>query len=92
MIKAAGIAAVLLCLAPAAFAAQMEEMKGVKANEGCLEPSKAATGTLKTCPLADERTRIWCPNGRVFDRDARDARDIGVAVLRSICEMPQLPG
>lgn len=91
MMNRAGLAAVLLLLASPAVAA-MQEVKGLAANEGCLEPSIAATGTLKICPLAGGRTRIWCPNGRVFDRDSHDNRDIGVAVLRSVCEMNQLPG
>ena len=89
MMKPAGLAAMLLCLALPAFAAQMLEVKGLTANQGCVEPSKAVTGTVKTCAIAQERTRIWCPNGKVFDRDTRD---IGIAVLRSICEMNQLPG
>ena len=89
MMKLAGLAAVLSCLVSAAFVAQMQEVKGLAANEGCREPSKAMTGMVKICPLAEERTRIWCPNGKVFDRDTKD---VGIAVLRSICEMNQLPG
>ncbi|MGZ5803980.1 MAG: hypothetical protein ACXWLC_09655 [Rhizomicrobium sp.] len=89
MMKVAGLAAVLLCLTSAAFARQMDERKGLAANEGCVAPSKLATGTVKTCAIAEERTRIWCPNGKVFDRDTQD---VGIAVVRSICEMNQLPG
>jgi hypothetical protein len=79
----------LLVLPAMSLAAPMTEMKGLRANQGCLEPSRAATGTLKTCPVDGVRIRIWCTNGKVFDRDAADA---GVAVLRSICELNQLPG
>jgi hypothetical protein len=64
-------------------------MKGLQVNEGCLEAPIAATEKLRTCPVDKARIRIWCPSGKVFDRDTAD---IGVAVLRSICEMNQLPG
>ncbi len=80
---------VLLLVSTPALAASMTEMKGLKADEGCVEPAKAATEKLRTCPVESARIRIWCPNGKVFDRDNGD---IGVAVLRSICEMNQLPG
>ena len=77
----------LLGLSSTALAAPMTEMKGLQVNEGCLESSVAATEKLRTCPVDKARMRIWCPNGKVFDRDTADA---GVAVMRSICEMNQL--
>jgi hypothetical protein len=83
------LAVALLLLSTPAFAAPIMQVKGLKADEGCLAPSVAATEKLKTCPVANERVRIWCPNGNVFDRDPGGA---GVAVLRAICEMNQLPG
>lgn len=78
----------LLLLTTAAAAAPMTEVKGLRTNEGCVQPSVAATEKLRTCQLDNARTRIWCPSGKVFDRDSAD---IGIAVLRSICEMNQLP-
>jgi hypothetical protein len=92
MMKAASVAALLLCLTPAAALAQMQEIKGVKANQDCREPARVATGAVKTCAIDAERTRIWCPNGRVFDRHTFSGPDVGIAVLRSICELNQLPG
>ncbi len=83
------LAIALLLVNSAAFAAPMTEVKGFKADEGCLAPSTTATERLRTCPVEAARVGIWCPNGRVFDRDGGD---IGVAILRSICEMNQLPG
>ena len=87
MMSMRAISAFLL-LTTAAGAAPMREVKGLRANEGCTQPSVAATEKLRTCSVDSVRTRIWCPNGKVFDRDTTD---IGVAVLRSICEMNQLP-
>ena len=83
------LAAALVFASASAFAAPMMEVKGLKPAEGCLKPAKAVTELLKTCPLESTKTRIWCPNGKVFDRDEVDT---GIAVLRSICELNQLPG
>src|SRR4051812_42557087 len=85
--RTATLSLALIALSAPAWAAPMIEMKGLRASEGCTQPPVAATEKLRTCP-AGERTRIWCPNGKVFDRDRGE---IGVAVLRSICEMNQLP-
>ena len=71
------------------YAAPMLEIKGVRPAEGCLEATTAVSERLITCPTGGVRIRIWCPNGKVFDRDGPG---IGVAVARSICEMNQLPG
>ncbi len=76
-----------LLLTATSSAAPMTEIKGVRPSEGCLTPPKAATGTLRTCRVDTSRIRIWCPNGKVFDRDEVDT---GIAVLRSICELNQL--
>ena len=83
------LAALILLGGSSAYAAPMLEIKGVKAAEGCLEEAKAVTERLVACPTGGVRIRIWCPNGKVFDRDGPG---IGVAVARSICEMNQLPG
>jgi len=82
-----GVTLALLGLTAIAGAAPMTEVKGLRANEGCEQAPVAATEKLRICPVG-ARTRIWCPNGKVFDRDTAD---IGIAVLRSICEMNQLP-
>lgn len=71
-----------------AIAAPMLEIKGVRPAEGCLQNSKGITARIVACPIGAARIRIWCPNGKVFDRDGPD---LGVAVARSICEINQLP-
>jgi hypothetical protein len=71
-----------------ALAAPMLEIKGMRPAEGCLHDSKTVTDRVVACPIGGVRIRIWCPNGKVFDRDGPD---LGVAVARSICEMNQLP-
>lgn len=89
MIVRVALATAFFCLNTAALAGPMIQVKGMSPEEGCLRPSKAMTEKLRTCPIADARIRIWCPNGNVFDRDPEN---LGVAVLRSVCEMNQLSG
>ena len=72
-----------------ALAAPMIEIKGVKSPEGCRGALQPVSERLVTCSVDDERIRIWCPNGKVFERDGRE---VGIAVARSICELNQLPG
>jgi hypothetical protein len=74
--------------AGSAHAAPMLEIKGVKPAEGCLHDVKPVTDRLVMCPIGGVRIRIWCPNGKVFDRDGPE---LGIAVARSVCEMNQLP-
>jgi hypothetical protein len=88
MVRTSLAVALLLTLTTAAVSGPMIQRKGLSVNEGCLAPAKVATEKLTTCPVADARIRIWCPNGNVFDRDPDN---VGVALLRSICEMNQLP-
>ena len=73
----------------AAAAAPMIEIKGVKPPEGCRAALQPVSERLVTCSIDKERIRIWCPNGKAFDRDGTE---VGVAVARSICELNQLPG
>jgi hypothetical protein len=84
------LAAALVFVSTSVLASPLIEMKGLKPAEGCLEPTKAVTERLKTCPVESTKIRIWCPNGKVFDRD--EATSTPIAVLRSICEMNQLSG
>jgi hypothetical protein len=42
---------------------------------------------LETCVIAGAKTRIWCPNGQVFDRVGAEAHS---AVVRSICNLNQV--
>lgn len=76
----------LLLLASPAFAASMVEVKSATFGEGCLEPVTKLKHAPANCPVANKQTRIWCPNGKVFDRNEVP----NVAESRSICELNQL--
>jgi hypothetical protein len=81
--------AAALALAYTPVAAQsISEQKGFKLGAGCLGPISTLAPQLATCLVANSRTRIWCPNGQVFDRDEQQAPH---AIARSICNLSQVP-
>jgi len=83
----------LLCAAIAlssssAFALQTAVPKGTKLGTDCVEPVVSVAPKLGTCTIAGAKTRIWCPNGDIFDDlDGRSA----VALVRSLCNLTQVP-
>jgi hypothetical protein len=85
MLRMSAVAALLL-LSPSAIAQTTEPIKGVKFGAGCISPISALGPRFGTCEVVGSRTRIWCPNGEIFDR-------IGVPqsyVVRSICSLNQV--
>jgi hypothetical protein len=83
------IAAALLASAPSALAQTMDEVKGVKFGMGCGGPMSTFAAKLGTCAVDDTKSRIWCPNGKTFDR--RGAGVVSSYVIRAICELNQVP-
>lgn len=85
MLRMSAIAALLL-LGPPAFAQTTEPIKDVKFGAGCLGPVRTLGPRFGTCEVDGSRTRIWCPNGQIFDR-------AGVPqsyIIRSICNLNQV--
>lgn len=78
-----------LALASApALAQRLESVAGVKFGAGCAGPfSKFAAG-LGTCVVDGLKSRIWCPNGQVFDRTGEAPQTV---LVRSICNLSQVP-
>jgi hypothetical protein len=83
------VAAALVILTTSAFAQSMEEIKGAKPGVGCVGPISKVAIRLDTCLVEGSKTRIWCPNGKVFDRNVT-ANDPHSYVVRSICELNQI--
>lgn len=80
-------AAIALSSSPA-FALQTTVPKGTKLGTGCVGPVVSVAPKLGTCAIAGSKTRIWCPNGDIFDDgDGRSA----VALVRSLCNLSQVP-
>jgi hypothetical protein len=83
------ILAAALALAGTPVSAQsVFEQKGLKLGTGCLGPVSTLAPQLATCLVANSRTRIWCPNGQIFDRPEEQAP---YAIVRSICNLSQVP-
>jgi hypothetical protein len=78
-------ASVLICTS--AFAQHVDAGKGLKLGDGCLGPVNTLAPRLGTCVIAGAKTRIWCPNGEVFDRVGATAHTF---VVRSICNLNQV--
>ena len=81
------LAAALALSSSSAFALQKVVPKGTKVGAGCVGPIVSIATKLETCPIADSKTRIWCPNGEIFDdAEGRSA----VALVRSLCNLNQV--
>jgi hypothetical protein len=82
------VAAAIALSSSSAFALQTTVQKGTKLGTGCVGPVVSVAPKLATCTIAGSKTRIWCPNGDIFDDgDGRSA----VALVRSLCNLTQVP-
>lgn len=80
-------AAVVIATATAASAQFLEEAKSIKFGTGCLDRIKAMQAGLGTCLITDKRARVWCPNGKVYERDGTLPH---VSLVRSACGLSQI--
>ncbi len=62
--------------------------KGTKVGAGCVGRVISLAPGLRACGVAGAKTRIWCPNGDIFD-DANEKT--GAPLARSLCNMTQIP-
>jgi hypothetical protein len=77
----------LAFLSTVAVAQHNDEIKGVKFGTGCQEPIKPMAVGLGACTLSSSKIRMWCPNGKIFDRNGPLLTS---AVVRSICGLNQV--
>lgn len=80
------VAGLLVITAPAA-AQLFHETKGVPFGTGCQERIKPMQAGLGTCLITGTRARIWCPNGKVFERDGEVPQ---TSLIRSACGLKQV--
>ena len=88
------VAAALVALSTSAFAQVMDEVKGVKFGVGCSGPMNTFSAKLGTCAVVDgAKSRIWCPNGKIFDRIGVNfgGNVVSSSVVRAICDLNQIP-
>ena len=81
------IATGLICLSTASFAQVVTEVKATKFGGGCEARATTLAPKLGTCVLTDTKSRVWCPNGKVFERSGPEFQP---ALARSICGLNQV--
>ena len=81
------IATGLICLSTASFAQVVTEVKPTKFGGGCETRATTLAPKLGTCTLADNKARVWCPNGKVFERSGPEFQP---ALARSVCGLNQV--
>ena len=70
------LAAALVLMSTSAFAQHVDADKSLKIGDGCVGAVNTLAPSLGTCVIAGAKTRIWCPNGQVFDLTSPEyARD-----------------
>lgn len=71
----------------AAFGQFLQEVGAVKFGTGCVERLKAVDAGLGACMMGATRSRVWCPNGKVYERDGILP---DMSLVRSVCGLNQL--
>ena len=82
------LAAVIVFSSSSAFALQTKVEKATQIGTGCVGPIVSAALKLRTCAISGAKTRIWCPNGQIFDDDGAKT---SVPLARSLCNLTQVP-
>ncbi len=81
------LAVALTLTTSAAFAQFLQEVGAVKFGSGCVERLKATDGGLGACMMGTTRSRVWCPNGKVYEREGVLP---DMSLVRSVCGMNQI--
>jgi hypothetical protein len=79
--------ATLTIIVSAVNAQFLQEAKPTKFGTGCIERIKSNETALGACMIGEARSRVWCPNGEVYERDG-DLPDS--PLIRSVCGLNQL--
>src|SRR5262245_28013702 len=81
--------ATLLAVTSSAAALSQDEVKPMQFGLGCVGRLERFGPGLGTCAIPGDKARIWCPSGKVFERDAEWHRSS--YVVRAICGLNQIP-
>jgi len=82
------VAGALLLSGTSAYAFPTVVQKGLKLGTGCVGATSTLARKLDTCAIAGGKSRIWCPNGNIFDLDEAKA---SAPIARSLCNLTQVP-
>ena len=81
------IAAGLMCVSTVSLAQVVREVKPALFGGGCETPATSFARKLGTCKVTDNQARVFCPNGKVFERAGPEFTP---ALARSICGLNQV--
>jgi hypothetical protein len=76
-----------MVLSASAFAQHIEAVKGIPFGVGCVGPLSTFAPRLGACTLDGAKSRVWCPDGRIFERSGEPPQSY---VARSICNLNQV--
>jgi hypothetical protein len=82
------IATAVIVVSSAAFAQSVDEVKDIKFGAGCIGPVNTFAARLGTCIIEGAKSRVWCPNGKIFDRNGQFPQS--PYVVRSMCNLNQV--
>ena len=82
------IAAAVVVMSSPPLAQPIDEVKDLKFGAGCIGPVSTFAARLGTCIIEGSKSRIWCPNGKIFDRSGQFPQTS--YVVRSICNVNQI--
>ena len=82
------ITAAVVVVSSAACAQSIDEVKDIKFGAGCLGHVNTFAARLGTCIIDGSKSRVWCPNGKIFDRSGQFLQSS--YVVRSMCELNQI--
>lgn len=84
------IATGLIVSAQPAWALYAEVKPAVKVGLDCVGKASLLAPQVTACATARARTRIWCPNGQMFEGPTEDGGP-AASLARSLCNMAQVP-
>ena len=87
MLRITITAVLITSSAPASAQTIRDVAKTIKYGVGCVEPIKQLAPRLGICLVGGPAFRIWCPNGRVFERNGEEPQ---THLVRSICSLNQI--
>ena len=82
--------AVLIVFSQPAAAFFGEVKPTLKVGVDCVGKVSQLAPKLTTCTTAAVKTRIWCPNGQMFDGE-KERGAPSAPLARSLCNMTQVP-
>lgn len=85
----ATIAAALIFLSHPAVALYAQVKPTLKVGADCVGQLSPLAPKLMVCAITSTRTRIWCPNGEMYEGTTEQG-GLAASLARSLCDMAQV--